>query len=244
MKRLLSFLLILIFLPIVSFADDESLYVGIWCHTHYQNDGTLIFRLLELRDDHTSVIVFGKADGDDSKVPGRSFIGTWKTTSKGIHVITGYNTTKDLQYENGCLFEYSALSKDYYYRVSPESKNTTDSRSIPEQTQPFNDPLFDQKLSEGILLPAGNYIVGVDLPAGDYRADVVSDVGGVVTVYRSKEEAEKSPMSYINEINLGNMWGTLVFRLTLEDGYYVQLKYNSVKLYAYSGLLDMSTPKE
>ena len=104
--------------------------------------------------------------------------------------------------------------------------------------------LFDASLPDGILVPAGTYIVGVDIPAGDYRADVVSDVGGGVTVYASKETAEAHPLSYLDEFLLGNMWGTLVFRLKIEDGNYLEIKSNSLRLYPYKGLLDLSVPKE
>ena len=105
--------------------------------------------------------------------------------------------------------------------------------------------LFEQSLPDGVLLPAGNYVVGIDLPAGDYRADVVSDTGGIINIYKTKEDYESHPLLSLNqEIALGNMWGTLVFRLTLEEGNYVILKYNSLKLYRYVGLVDMSTPKE
>lgn len=103
--------------------------------------------------------------------------------------------------------------------------------------------LFEQTLPDGVLMPAGNYIVGADIPAGDYRADTVSDTGGIITVYKTKEDAENRPLSYISEVSLGNMWGTLVFHLVLEEGNYVRLKYNSLKLYPYAGLVDMSIPK-
>lgn len=244
MKKLYCLLIALVLFPVISFSDsDEGLFIGTWIHTEYLNSGTLQFIIIDLKDDHSSVTVFGKADGDDSKVPGRSFISTWEKTSKGVHVITGHNSTKDLQYENGCLYEKYSGMKDVYFRVSSSPDHSDDPVPV-SSSQPFNDPAFDQKLSEGVLLPAGDYIVGVDIPSGDYRADVVSDVGGIIRVYRTKAEAEKSSLSYINEINLGNMWGTLVFRLTLEDGNYIQLKYNSLKLYPYAGLLDLSMPRE
>ena len=104
--------------------------------------------------------------------------------------------------------------------------------------------LFEKTLPDGILFPAGDYVVGADIPAGEYRADVVSDVGGVITIYPTKGDCEKNPLSYISETYLGNMWGTLVFRLVLENGNYVQLKYNSLKLYPYYGLEALSVPKE
>ena len=103
--------------------------------------------------------------------------------------------------------------------------------------------LFEQALPDGILIPAGDYIVGVDIPAGEFRADAVSDVGGAVQVYKSKQDAEEHPLSYITEIYLGNMYGTLVFRLVLENGNYLRIKYNSLRLSTYYGLADLSNPK-
>ena len=108
----------------------------------------------------------------------------------------------------------------------------------------IHDTLFKELLPSGILVPAGEYIVGVDIPSGDYRADTVSDVGGIVTIYPSKQDKEKRTLSYRQEILLGKMWGTLVFRLTLNEGEYLVVNSNSLKLYPYQGLMDMSTPKE
>lgn len=96
--------------------------------------------------------------------------------------------------------------------------------------------LFDSSLVDGVLIPAGDYIVGVDIPAGTYRADAVSNVGGVCAVY-----ATASDKSSISEVFLGNMYGTLTFRLVLEEGNLVHIKYNSLKLYPYIGIMDFST---
>ena len=243
MKRFVCMLIVLVLFPFCALAVSENDYIGKWIFTEYLKDGTLHFRLLELRSDHSSVIVFGNADGDSTKVPGRSFLGTWSLTSKGVHVIVGVNTTKDLTYKDGFLFEKSSGMADVYSRITSYG----DQAAVSDQDPPlesFNDPAFEKALPDGVLIPAGDYIVGVDIPAGDYRADVVSDVGGTITVYPSKRKAEENSLSYINEISLGNMWGTLVFRLTLENGNYVRLKHNSIKLYPYAGLLDLSIPKE
>ena len=104
--------------------------------------------------------------------------------------------------------------------------------------------LFEQALPDGLLVPAGDYIVGADIPAGEFRADVVSDVGGYVQVYKSKADMESSPLSYITEIYLGNMWGTLVFRLVLEEGNYLKIWGNSLRLSTYYGLADFANPKK
>lgn len=99
--------------------------------------------------------------------------------------------------------------------------------------------LFDDSLADGVLVPAGDYIVGVDLPAGTYRADVVSDVGGVCAVCPSASDSFRTQEYY-----LGNMYGTLSFRLILEDGNLLTIKYNSLKLYPYTGLMDFSSPNK
>ena len=99
--------------------------------------------------------------------------------------------------------------------------------------------LFDSSLVDGVLIPAGEYIVGVDLPAGVYRADVVSDVGGVCAVCPSASETRRTQEYY-----LGNMYGTLTFRLTLEEGNLLTIKYNSLRLYPYSGMMDFSSPNK
>lgn len=103
--------------------------------------------------------------------------------------------------------------------------------------------LFEKSLPEGVLLPPGGYYVGADIPAGEYRADAVSSVGGHVAVYRSKDDAENNIGSYIQEYYLGDMWGTLVIRLVLEEGNYMTVKYNSLKLYPFYSLEDLSVPK-
>ena len=105
-----------------------------------------------------------------------------------------------------------------------------------------NDYLFEKTLPDGVLLPSGSYVVGVDIPAGEYRADVVSNVGGSVRIYETKADSKRA-YGYSSEILLGKMYGTLVFRLVLEEGNYIIVDYNSLKLYPYLGLIDMSIPK-
>ena len=97
----------------------------------------------------------------------------------------------------------------------------------------INAILFPFALEEGILIPAGDYIVDVDIPSGTYRADTVSNVGGVCIIYDPWGEL-------ISETYLGDMYGTNTFRLVLENQCRVVIKYNSLKLYPYKGILDFS----
>lgn len=97
----------------------------------------------------------------------------------------------------------------------------------------INAILFPFALEDGVLIPAGEYIADVDIPAGTYRADIVSNVGGMCAVYDPWGEL-------VSEVYLGDMYGTNTFRLVLENQFRVVIKYNSLKLYTYKGILDFS----
>jgi hypothetical protein len=98
--------------------------------------------------------------------------------------------------------------------------------------------LYDHQLEEGVLVPAGDYVVGADIPAGDYKADAVSKVGGLVNVYKTVDDYEKGGFHYALEVTLGDMWGTYSFHLKLEEGNVLHIYANSLKLYRYHGLMD------
>lgn len=104
--------------------------------------------------------------------------------------------------------------------------------------------LYEYQLEDGVLVPGGVYIVGADIPAGEYKADVVSDVGGSVRVYKTVNDYEKGSYNYLSEIYLGNMWGTLTFRLKIEDGNVLDIYCNSLRLYRYHGLMDFQEEKQ
>ena len=155
----------LLLLPFVSFADedDERLFVGTWIHTEYLKDGTLQFIIIDLHDDHTAVTVFGKGDGDDSHVPGRSFIGTWSFKSDTVHVISGNNTSKDLILtDNGFVAEkFIGGGYTIYSPVLEYNKNDASVGPVPLSM-----------LETGVQIPTGTYIIGQDIPAGTYCFDM------------------------------------------------------------------------
>ena len=134
MKKIVSAFisLFIVFLSFPSFSESSDIYVGIWLHTEHLKSGTLQFIILELKEDNTSVIAFGEADGDDLKVPGRSFIGTWEKSSKGIHVITGHNSTKDLY-----LSDKDHLEENKYGMVSVYTRIN---KYIPKEDNTSFDP--------------------------------------------------------------------------------------------------------
>lgn len=104
--------------------------------------------------------------------------------------------------------------------------------------------LYEHQLDDGVLVPQGTYVVGADIPAGEYRADAVSDVGGSVTVYKNYDSYQKGGLNYLEEFMLGEMWGTLTFRLKIEEGNVLVIRSNSLRLYFYHGLMDFQEGKK
>ena len=175
MKRLFCLLVLLLF-PFVSLADEfEPLYVGKWIHTEYDKSGDFHFIILDLQEDHTAICIFGESDPEDFQVPGRSFIGTWSPTSKGIHVVSGMNSSKDLSIsDNDFLIEkYSGLV-DLYSRIPEYDSNDAS-----------NGPVSLSMLETGVQIPTGTYIIGDDIPAGIYRFDM-NKLSSTVKYYDQK----------------------------------------------------------
>ena len=63
--------------------------------------------------------------------------------------------------------------------------------------------LFSQKLVDGVTVPAGEYIVGEDVPEGVYRVEVVyKSAGGTLFIFDKADDSMYSDQSY-----LGEFWG-------------------------------------
>jgi len=59
-------------------------------------------------------------------------------------------------------------------------------KEIPE------DMYYQYEPPEGTLVPAGKYIVGVDIPEGDYIFAPATSTAGLFIIYESEEDAEKA----------------------------------------------------
>ena len=95
--------------------------------------------------------------------------------------------------------------------------------------------LFTEKMVEGVEVPAGEYIVGEDMPAGVYRMEVVfPNAGGHMTVYDTDKSRTTIDQSY-----LGEFWGVLeIGKIKLEEGNVLRINGNSLRIFAYAGLFN------
>ena len=214
MKRFFCLLFVFVLFPLFSFSEsDEGLYIGTWIHTEYLTNGTLQFIIIDLKNDYSAVTVFGNADGDDMKVPGRSFIGTWSPTKKGIHVVSGSNTSKDLFLtDDGRIAETNYGITVVYYRIKK-----------PELNDASFGPVSLSMLETGVQIPTGTYIIGEDIPAGTYRFDMNKSASSV-EYYDNKKDLFPS-----SDFNLNTRSETYA-RLSMEEGGKLIIKNSSIIL--------------
>ena len=95
--------------------------------------------------------------------------------------------------------------------------------------------LFSENLVNGVEVPAGDYIVGEDIPSGTYRLEVVyPSAGGYLHVYKSAE----SNVS-IKDTFLGEFWGVVTIgKIQLEDGNMISISTNALRFFPYTGLFN------
>lgn len=215
MKRFLCFMALFSLLFASALCDsDKSLYVGQWIHTEYTIDGTLTFILIDLQEDGSAITVFGKADGDDSKVPGRSFLGSWVQTRDGITVISGHNTSKKLFLTDNDFLAESFYGSSYslYSRISPYETNDA-----------AKGPVSLSMLETGVQIPTGTYYIGEDIPAGTYRFDM-NKTSSTVEYYETSKSLFPS-----SDFSLDTRNKTYA-RLRLEEGGKLVIKNSSIIL--------------
>ena len=215
MKKLCVSLLLLWFLFSCSAlaSDDESLYVGTWINCYYDENGDLGFILFDLQPDHTAISVFGTAELEDEELSGRSLKATWSETSKGVHIVSGHNTSKDVFLtDNGYLAEDFFGSYIVYSRIPNYDTNDA---SL--------GPVSLSMLETGVQIPAGTYIVGEDIPAGTYRFDM-NKAMSVVEYYDNSSSLFPS-----TDFTLSTR-STVYAMLKLEDGGMLKIKNSSIIL--------------
>ena len=95
--------------------------------------------------------------------------------------------------------------------------------------------MFSEKLVNGVEVPAGEYIVGQDIPAGIYRMEVIyPKSGGMLTIYQSDDKKRT-----LEETYLGEFWGIeKIGKAELNDGNLFKVHGNSLRLFPYTGLFN------
>ena len=93
--------------------------------------------------------------------------------------------------------------------------------------------LFDRKASaDGVLVPAGTYIVGEDIPAGVYRIEYTKKVETDFCTFCAANE--KTYFSFTTM--LGVTGASEIGKIELTDGTTIQISYGDVCFFTYTGL--------
>jgi len=93
--------------------------------------------------------------------------------------------------------------------------------------------LFSEQLVNGVDVPAGDYIVGEDIPEGIYRLEIgYPKSGGYLTIYKSTENKIA-----ISESFIGEYWGVIeIGKMELVSGNIVHISGNMLRFFPYTGL--------
>ena len=166
MKRLVfavaSFLML--FLSLAAMADQP--YLGSWANIHETDNAGTVLTAFRLSSDHS--VVFISREFPDGETVSGSF--NWEETGESAFRIIGNN--------NEPLGEYYLLNRNRIedkqrnifvkisFEATPDPTPAVTSTPSPTVTA---DGAIPGNLQDGFLLYPGQYIIGKDLPAGDYR---------------------------------------------------------------------------
>ena len=159
MKRLFCFaILFALFFCSASADTDISYYYGTWFHAMELNDNYFSYTLFHLFQDGTCyytsrIIEDGKIDDDF----GQLF--SWESVDDGIRIHFANGFRQFTLTEDGRLTDGQEFAPYVFKKIFPAEyvRRSDAPRIIPGNLQ------------GGLLLDPGQYIIGTDLPAGDYR---------------------------------------------------------------------------
>ena len=203
MKKLLCVLAVLLLLIPAAhgedLADDEKAFVGVWVRYHEYKDSGVIFELFQLTADH-QVYYLNQTFKPGEVGYGRQAAKTWQKIRDNRILITYGENAKSEAFitDSGELGIYSADNSYYYsYTKIPGGK--------------------DQQTS--VYIPAGDWTVGVDIPAGEYSVTLANKNNSTnFVVWRgAKNDTSYGFNNLVYNLILSRTNSTLG-KITLEDG--------------------------
>lgn len=205
MKRILALSLVLCCLASSASAlsSDRSDYVGTWVMAQPTSSGGAICEMFRLTGDGK---VFYMNEYFDSDAPsfGRQTVDVWRQTADGIHIYYGEIAETDAFLLDGFLMIPGPGGYIPYGKV-PEYSET----SGPDIASKIPDDCLS------ILLPIGQYTVGVNLPSGEYS--VKANTKEINVGFFSYD----ADGSFLWSYSIGN--DEILEHISLSDGYTVDV---------------------
>ncbi len=166
MKRLVCAVVyfLMLFLSVAAMADQT--YLGSWANMHETENAGTVLTTFRLFPDHSAVYI--SQEFPDGEIVSGSF--SWEEIDSSAFRIIGN--------KNEPLGEFYLLNKN---RIEDKQKNVfvrISFEAVPEPAPVVTstpsptaaaEKVVPGNLQDGFLLYPGQYIIGKDLPAGDYR---------------------------------------------------------------------------
>ena len=180
MKKLFCVLisLVLLLAPFQAFAHDESYFYGTWAEFHDTKDGGSSLTIFKLTPDHKVFFLSQSFDADEPS-HGRSYVGTWAAFNDTISIKVGVNSTINGYILGNGFFAEKVYGGYILYGKLPEYS---------EDDATYGPASLDMLSSGGVVVPAGRYTVGEDIPAGNYRFEM-ENAQSYIYIYKNADSS-------------------------------------------------------
>ena len=85
-----------------------------------------------------------------------------------------------------------------------------------------------------VTVPVGTYIIGQDIPAGDYTVLYTGEVHSALYIFSNTQALEED--NYIDSAILSDAWGLSIGKLSLKDGQAIKISGSPLVFTPYKGL--------
>lgn len=220
MRKTMIIVLVLAFcLPAVSYAIDESAFVGTWIHeTIDEETDRYSFELLRLTADHHAYYCVQSFEPGE-KGFWRASAKRWSVKGNGIHIVLGENVETDAVILDDGRLGFKLVGNAYipYSRLIP--------RIEPDEPKPTETPV--PNIPGGTRIPQGEYTIGEFIKPGAYRVTLVDDLA-VIWVTKPNEIVG-------TYYSLSDFKGETEAVIQLKEGYTFRVQHSSVILSEMTG---------
>lgn len=213
MRKFVVLLLSLVFLfaavPDLSSAEMDY-YFGTWISASYVG-GTYFLTMYQLFEDGTGYYISRDVENNTINKYNECMI-TWERTSDGIILTLPVGKYQLYNYADGWMKDGSSMLPEYYHKTFPVSIPNSNSNS--NKTSSIYSSL---PLNQGTIVEPGRYIVGIDIPAGSYRLEVIDNQESDIYVYSDASAKIHSSFCIISKFT------PTYAKLSLEDGQMIRV---------------------
>lgn len=165
MKRIITFVALFVMIFVFASAESRLDYAGAWSTVTLNTNGGATIEFFYLAPSG-QVFYMNERFTADGPSFGRQYLGFWTITGSGIHIVYGETAETDAFIAGGFLMIEGPGGYIPLGRAPEYSENTQETPDVSSMIS---------TLKYTVILPAGEYIVGRNLPAGTYSVRGISE---------------------------------------------------------------------